>query len=367
MCVGDKGPVTNSLREYVCIWAPIEKKTDVQIRMINCADLSPCILTSDTWFRRHVTHSLAGFILFELQGNRRTSQHARRERKYMSPVADSAANKFLLIWARTVVNERVTETDTVRKREHGELGHCLAELPVISRSWTCRDCRPGWRSGVHTITVCSTGGVSAGGKSALWPPLHSQHIRPQPSHLLTHIPHIFPLLACPSSSRLCFNSTSADISLHLSKKRSTCDLCCCTASLVETCWWAQKKVRRRFLVLTNITCRNVKRSHAVQTSPRCKTRTTILHQIGRGVKELFFSLSLTLSAVKAPHRLRWEREVTPARLQLSKLPADVRFWGNTHVHLHTDCVASTRGMFLGTHSSLVQSHLNTLHTACLLL
>lgn len=97
MCVGDKRPVTNSLREYVCIWAPIVKKTDVQIRMINCVDLSLSILTSAARFRRHVTLSLAGLILFGLRGNRRTSQHAWKERKYMSPDADGAANKFLLI------------------------------------------------------------------------------------------------------------------------------------------------------------------------------------------------------------------------------------------------------------------------------
>lgn len=97
MCVGDKRPVTNSLREYVCIWAPIVKKTDIQIRMINCVDLSLSILTSAARFRRHVTLSLAGLILFGLRGNRRTSQHARKERKYMSPDADGAANKFLLI------------------------------------------------------------------------------------------------------------------------------------------------------------------------------------------------------------------------------------------------------------------------------
>lgn len=44
MCVGDKRPVTSSLGEYVCIWAPIVKQTDFQIRMINWADLNQCIL-----------------------------------------------------------------------------------------------------------------------------------------------------------------------------------------------------------------------------------------------------------------------------------------------------------------------------------
>lgn len=49
----------------------------------------------------------------------------------------------------------------------------------------------GWRSGVHTITVCSTGGVSVGGKECTLPPLHSQHIHPQPSHRPhTHSSHI---------------------------------------------------------------------------------------------------------------------------------------------------------------------------------
>lgn len=52
MCVGDKKPVINSLREYVCIWASIVKQTDIQIRMINCTDiLNLSILTLSTDFR----------------------------------------------------------------------------------------------------------------------------------------------------------------------------------------------------------------------------------------------------------------------------------------------------------------------------
>lgn len=237
MCVGDKRPVTNSLREYVCIWAPIVKKTDVQIRMINCVDLSLSILTSAARFRRHVTLSLAGLILFGLRGNRRTSQHARKERKYMSPDADGAANQFLLIWARTVANERATETDTVRKREreHGELGHCLAESPVISGSWTCRDVqmcvgRAGDLGSILSLSALLEGSPR-GERVPSGPPytpntsIHSPHTS---SHTFLTYSHYWPV-HLPFPPCLRFNSTSADISLYLSKKRPTRDLCCCTA------------------------------------------------------------------------------------------------------------------------------------------
>lgn len=69
MCVGDKRPVINSLREYVCIWAPIVKQTDIQIRMMNCTDLlNLSILTLPTDFRGPHSFTLSTcLILFELR------------------------------------------------------------------------------------------------------------------------------------------------------------------------------------------------------------------------------------------------------------------------------------------------------------
>lgn len=105
----------------------------------------------------------------------------------MSPVADKAA-RFLPTCA--CVRLRRWEG------QHGELRHCLAESPVISRSWTCRDCCLGWRSGVHTITVYPTGELSTGGKSALWPPytpdtsIHSPHTS---SHTFLTYSHYWPV------------------------------------------------------------------------------------------------------------------------------------------------------------------------------
>ena len=74
-------------------------------------------------------------------------------------------------------------------------------------------CLPYWRA-LH------------GGKECPLAPLHSRHIHPPPSHLLTHIPHILSLLACPSSSLTLISYFTPQ------KKRSIC------ASAVK---WAQWK------------------------------------------------------------------------------------------------------------------------------
>lgn len=63
MCVGERRPVTNSLREYVCIWAPIVKQTDVQIRMMNRPVLLHLfILNLAADFSRPVTRSFSAMI-----------------------------------------------------------------------------------------------------------------------------------------------------------------------------------------------------------------------------------------------------------------------------------------------------------------
>lgn len=62
MCVGDERPVTSSLREYVCIWAPMVEQTDVQIRMINCTDLNLPIVTLAAYLKGPVTHSLSPLV-----------------------------------------------------------------------------------------------------------------------------------------------------------------------------------------------------------------------------------------------------------------------------------------------------------------
>lgn len=83
MCVGDKRPVTASLREYVCIWAPIVKQTDIQIRMINCADLNLSILTLAAYFRRAVTHSLQLLAELRVAGARvNIPSVEKKKRKY---------------------------------------------------------------------------------------------------------------------------------------------------------------------------------------------------------------------------------------------------------------------------------------------
>lgn len=118
---------------------------------------------------------------------------------------------------------RETETEQERDRrqrqsEHGELRHCLAESPVISRSWTCRDSWWGWRSGVHTVTE-----ISAGGESALWPPTLPTH----PSTALTpphaHSSHTLTIgLSIFLSLFLTFSPSKDDILLHVTEKVYTC-------------------------------------------------------------------------------------------------------------------------------------------------
>lgn len=97
--------------------------------------------------------------------------------------------------------------------------HCLAESTVISRSWTCRDSWRGWRSGVHTITVYPTGEISAGGKSALWPPTLPTHPSTALTPPHTHSSHTLTIgLSISLSLCLRFNPTSADILLHITEK-----------------------------------------------------------------------------------------------------------------------------------------------------
>lgn len=140
------------------------------------------------------------------------------------------------------VNEGKAETEKDRQTlrewewEHGELRHCLAESPVISRSWTCRDCWPGWRSGVHTITVYPAGEISTGGKSTLWPPtlpdtsVHSPHT--SSSHTFLTYSQYWPVRVPHSASvsirlRLMSHFTSQTKALNAPLLR------CC---IVETCW-----------------------------------------------------------------------------------------------------------------------------------
>lgn len=94
MCVGDKRPVTASLREYVCIWAPIVKQTDIQIRMINCADLNLSILTLAAYFRRAVTHSLQLLAELRVAGARVNIPSVEKKKEIH---ADRSATKFLRV------------------------------------------------------------------------------------------------------------------------------------------------------------------------------------------------------------------------------------------------------------------------------
>lgn len=179
MCVGDERPVTSSLREYVCIWAPMVEQTDVQIRMINCTDLNLPIVTLAAYLKGPVTHSLSPLV------------KSCAKCRVLLPILAYLMykNKENIKKVRPEINEREAERSTLREWgwQRGELRHCLAESPVISRSWTCRNCWPGWRSGVHTITVSPTGGISTGGWSTLWPPTlltHPSTARPHSSHTL---------------------------------------------------------------------------------------------------------------------------------------------------------------------------------------
>lgn len=140
-----------------------------------------------------------------------------------------------------------------------ELKHCFAELPGISRSWTCRNCWPGLRSRVHTIAVYPAREITMGGESTLWP-LHFWHIPPQRSHLLhTRIPNILPLLAHLQSS-LClhFNLTCPDFSPHNTNERNKLFFCFCLfcfvfcCSIVKNVLISTKRVWTHLVVLKNI-------------------------------------------------------------------------------------------------------------------
>lgn len=103
-----------------------------------------------------------------------------------------------------------------------------------------------------------------GGKEYPLAPYTPWHIRPQPSHLLlTHIPHILSILACPCSSLgLCFDPTLADVSLHITNKSSKCASVSVPYSgnvLIST----GKGVNVLLYVLTNITYINVNWSHTI--------------------------------------------------------------------------------------------------------
>ena len=78
-----------------------------------------------------------------------------------------------------------------KEREHGELRHCLAESPVISRSWTCRDC---WRAGDRDLYYhCLPHWRDLRGERVPSGPLHSRHIYPHPSHTFLTYSHSWPV------------------------------------------------------------------------------------------------------------------------------------------------------------------------------
>lgn len=88
--------------------------------------------------------------------------------------------------------------DREREREHGELSHCLAELPLISRSWTRRDCWRGWRSGGPCYYCLPH-----------WRDPHRGKECTPDTAVLSHISRILSLLACPSSSHSLLDSGAA--------------------------------------------------------------------------------------------------------------------------------------------------------------
>lgn len=150
--------------------------------------------------------------------------------------------------------------------------HCLAESPVISRSWTCRDSWRGWRSGVHTITVYPTGEISAGGKSALWPPTLPTHPSTALTPPHTHSSHTLTIgLSISLSLCLRFNPTLADILLHITEKVYTRQRLYSehSGNVLMSIKKKKKKVCTRLVVLTNITYINVNRCHAVWLFLQC--------------------------------------------------------------------------------------------------
>lgn len=243
MCVGDKRPVTNSLREYVCIWAPIVKQTDIQIRMINWADLNLSILTLAAYFRRAATLSLHWFNPVSVARRLCPCQRTKREERG-SPLhweRSCFLSTDLCIYGKEGENScewekdrhRERETDAERKtawawrikalfrgvagnQQELDMQSLLAGLEIWGPYYHCL---PYWRV-LHRGKECPL---------APYTPIHSPHTS---SHTFLTYPHYWPVhlpLTLPPF-QLISHFTSQTKSLYAPS------VCCRTPSAGEKCW-----------------------------------------------------------------------------------------------------------------------------------